>query len=231
MFPNRVVLGIGIGESLNEVPVTGMRWPEPKERLARLREAVPLIRRLWSEDRVTFEGEYYATESATIYDRPARMLPIYIAGAGSMIAKFAGRRAEGFICTSGKRAELYSETLLPNLDVGLAAAGRDGAAIDRMIEMPVASKPAIAFSTACRRDLNEAMAPRRASHRIAREMGHQHRSIRVEGLCELLVDEAMRQLRYEDIAADFLGSHRIVPPSGLSDLSRASPPGSAYLRA
>lgn len=137
MFPNRVVLGIGTGESLNEVPATGVRWPEPKERLARLREAASLIRRLWSEDRVTFEGEFYATESATIYDRPARMLPIYIAGAGPMIAKYAGCHADGFICTSGKRAELYSETLLPNLDAGLTAAGRDGAAIDRMIEMKV----------------------------------------------------------------------------------------------
>jgi len=37
MFPERVVLGIGTGESLNEVPAIGMHWPEPKERFARLR--------------------------------------------------------------------------------------------------------------------------------------------------------------------------------------------------
>src|SRR5689334_22731442 len=40
MFPGRVVLGIGTGESLNEVPATGQAWPEFKERFARLREAV-----------------------------------------------------------------------------------------------------------------------------------------------------------------------------------------------
>ena len=66
MFPGRIILGVGTGESLNEVPATGMKWPEPKERFARLREAVKLIRRLWSEERVTFEGEYYRTEKATM---------------------------------------------------------------------------------------------------------------------------------------------------------------------
>jgi coenzyme F420-dependent glucose-6-phosphate dehydrogenase len=137
MFPGRIVLGIGTGESLNEVPATGMTWPEARERFARLREAVELIRRLWSEERVSFEGEFYKTEKATIYDRPDRKTPIYIAGAGPMIAKFAGRIAEGFICTSGKAPELYRETLLPNVASGLQAAGRAPDAIDRMIEMKV----------------------------------------------------------------------------------------------
>lgn len=137
MFPGRIILGIGTGESLNEVPATGMEWPERRERFARLREAVDLIRRLWSEERVTFEGEYYRTEKATIYDRPEEMVPIYIAGAGPMISKYAGRVAEGFICTSGKAAELYRETLLPNVATGLEAAGRAHDGIDRMIEMKV----------------------------------------------------------------------------------------------
>ena len=137
MFPGRIALGVGTGESLNEVPATGMTWPEPKERFARLREAVGLIRKLWSEDRVTAKGEYYATEAATIYDRPDPMPPIYIAGAGPMIAKYAGRVADGFICTSGKAPALYTETLLPNVAAGLEAAGRAPDAIDRMIEMKV----------------------------------------------------------------------------------------------
>lgn len=137
MFPGRVVLGIGTGESLNEVPATGMHWPEMKERFARLREAVTLIRKLWSEERVTFEGEFYKTENATIYDRPAGMVPIYIAGAGPMIAKYAGRVADGFICTSGKKWDLYTETLLPNVAEGLKVAGRPADGIDRMIEMKV----------------------------------------------------------------------------------------------
>ncbi|MBD0275030.1 MAG: LLM class flavin-dependent oxidoreductase, partial [Acetobacteraceae bacterium] len=106
MFPGRVILGVGTGEGLNEVPATGAPWPEFKERFARLREAVALIRRLWSEERVSFEGQYYRTEKATIYDRPERMVPIYVAAAGALVAKYAGRAGDGFICTSGKKPEL-----------------------------------------------------------------------------------------------------------------------------
>lgn len=137
LFPNRIILGVGTGEALNETPSTGMEWPEPKERLARLREAIDLIKRLWVEDRVTFDGTYYKVRNATIYDRPEEPVPIYIAGAGPVITKYAGRIADGFICTSGKPSELYQETLLPNLAAGLAAAGRAPNSIDRMIEMKV----------------------------------------------------------------------------------------------
>ena len=49
MFPNRVFLGIGRGEALNEV-TSGNRWPSSIERFARLREALHLIKKLWSED-------------------------------------------------------------------------------------------------------------------------------------------------------------------------------------
>jgi coenzyme F420-dependent glucose-6-phosphate dehydrogenase len=137
LFPGRVILGVGTGEALNETPSTGMEWPEPKERLARLREAIELIKRLWTEDRVTFDGTYYKVRNATIYDRPETPVPIYIAGAGPLITKYAGRRADGFICTSGKPFELYRETLLPNLAAGLAAAAREPSAVDLMIEMKV----------------------------------------------------------------------------------------------
>src|SRR6202030_4819145 len=146
MFPGRVVLGIGTGEGLNEVPSTGQPWPEFKERFARLRESVTLIRTLWTQERVSFEGEYYRTEKATIYDRPDKPVPIYVAAAGAMVAKYAGRTAEGFICTSGKAPELYRETLLPNVTAGLQAAGRSDD-IDRMIEMKVSFDTDLARAT------------------------------------------------------------------------------------
>jgi len=86
---------------------------------------------------VSFEGEYYKTENATIYDRPEQPVPIYIAAAGALVAKYAGRTGEGFICTSGKAPELYSETLLPNVEQGAVAGQKDSTKIDRMIEMKV----------------------------------------------------------------------------------------------
>jgi coenzyme F420-dependent glucose-6-phosphate dehydrogenase len=138
LFPDRVVLGAGTGESLNEVPSSGLQWPEQKERTARFREALRLIKTLWSADRVSFEGEFYRTELATIYDRPAKPIPIYIAGAGPFMAKLAGLEGDGFICTSGKKWELYTETLLPNLSAGLEASGRTTSPdYAKMIELKV----------------------------------------------------------------------------------------------
>ena len=149
MFGNRVVLGIGTGEALNEVPSSGMAWPETKERFARLRESVQLMRKLWTEERVTFEGQYYRTENATIYDRPDHPIPIYVAAAGPMVAKYAGRSGDGFICTSGKKRELYTETLLPNVTEGIAASGREKPHYDRMLEVKVS------FDTDRERALND----------------------------------------------------------------------------
>jgi coenzyme F420-dependent glucose-6-phosphate dehydrogenase len=137
MFPRRVILGIGTGESMNEVPSTGQPWPEFKERFARLRESVTLIRTLWREERVSFEGEYYKTEKATIYDRPADEVPIYVAAAGALVARYAGRTGDGFICTSGKKRELYTETLMPKVAEGLAAGGPKANPYDYMIEVKV----------------------------------------------------------------------------------------------
>ena len=137
LFPGRVALGIGTGESLNEVPSCGIVWPDQKERTARFKEAVELINKLWTEERVTHHGQFYKTENATIYDRPKTPPPIYIAGAGPFMAKFAGKNAQGFICTSGKKWDLYTETLLPNVDAGLAEAGKPKDSIDRLIEMKV----------------------------------------------------------------------------------------------
>ncbi|MCB1741685.1 MAG: glucose-6-phosphate dehydrogenase (coenzyme-F420) [Gammaproteobacteria bacterium] len=137
LSPGRLVFGVGTGESLNEVPALGIKWPGFKERFGRLRESVELMRKLWSEERVTFEGDYYKTENATIYDRPDQPIPIYVAAAGPTASKYAGRVADGFICTSGKARELYTDTLIPNVEEGLGKSNRTLADVDMMIEVKV----------------------------------------------------------------------------------------------
>ncbi len=136
LFPGRVVLGLGTGESMNEVPL-GLEWPDGKERFARFREAVTLIRALWSEQRVTFEGDYYRTDKATIYDVPDQRVPIYLAGSGPAATRYAGRVGDGYITTSGKAPELYTDTLLPAVAEGAAKAGRQIGDLDMMIEVKV----------------------------------------------------------------------------------------------
>jgi coenzyme F420-dependent glucose-6-phosphate dehydrogenase len=141
LYPDRVILGVGTGESLNEVPVIGIQWPDARERFRRLSEAVKLIRRLWTEDFVEFDGEYYHVHGATVYDRPEKPVPIYVAATGEVAAKFAGRQADGFICTSGKGMELYRDKLLPAVREGALAAGRDFDAIEKTIELKVSFDP------------------------------------------------------------------------------------------
>ncbi|UFS61198.1 glucose-6-phosphate dehydrogenase (coenzyme-F420) [Subtercola endophyticus] len=136
LYPDRVMLGIGTGEALNEI-ATGFvgEWPDFKQRFARLREAVDLMRALWTGERVDYEGEYFHTVGASIYDVPEGGVPIYIAAGGPVVARYAGRAGDGFICTSGKGMELYTEKLLPAVAEGLAQAERTDSDIDRMIEI------------------------------------------------------------------------------------------------
>jgi len=136
LYPGRIMLGVGSGEALNEI-ATGWtaEWPEFKERFARLRESVDLMRQLWTGERVTFEGEYYTTVDASIYDRPDTPIPVYIAAGGPVVARYAGRAGDGFICTSGKGMTLYTDDLIPAVKEGAAKVGRDYEAIDRMIEI------------------------------------------------------------------------------------------------
>ena len=136
MFPGRVVLGVGTGKSLNEVPSSGIKWPGPKERRDRLRESIALINKLWTEDRVSFSGQFYRTESATIYDKPKEKVPIWVAASGPLAAAMAGQVAEGFICTSGKNPQLYTE-LVGKVGEGLVRAHRENASLEKMIEVKV----------------------------------------------------------------------------------------------
>jgi coenzyme F420-dependent glucose-6-phosphate dehydrogenase len=134
MFDNRVMLGIGTGEALNEIAVSGRTWPEFKERFARLRESIDIMRALWAGEKVSYEGDHYRTVSAHMYDRPDQSVPIYIAAGGPQMAKFVGRVGDGLICTSGK-GMAYTEKLMLATTEGAEVAGRDLASVDRMIEI------------------------------------------------------------------------------------------------
>jgi coenzyme F420-dependent glucose-6-phosphate dehydrogenase len=180
--PGRVVLGIGSGEAMNETPITGSAWPKFRERSDRLAEAVELIRRLWTEERVTFEGGYYRTEKATVYDRPEAPVPIYIAAGGPKAAALVGRLGDGFICTSGKGEDLY-RTLLAGLAEGAEEAGRDAASIDRMIEVKVSYDHDAGYARdACR--------PWAALALSAEEKGGTEDPIEMERLAEAAADRA-----------------------------------------
>ncbi len=134
MFPNRVFLGIGRGESLNEV-TSGNQWPSNFEKFERLKEAVHLIKKLWTEDWVNFKGKYYWVKDSNLYTKPKTPIPLYIAGLGKQSAMLAGEYADGFV-TNELNVDLISGNLFPALKQGAKRAGKDYDSLEKILFIP-----------------------------------------------------------------------------------------------
>jgi coenzyme F420-dependent glucose-6-phosphate dehydrogenase len=208
--PGRVVLGIGSGEAMNETPITGQAWPKFRERSDRLAEAVALIRRLWTEERVTFEGEYYRTDKATIYDRPEQPVPIYIAAGGPKAAALVGRIGDGFICTSGKGEELY-HSLLGAMEAGAGEAGRDPGSLTRMIEIKVSYDHDVEFA-------RKACEPWAALALTAEEKGGTEDPIEMERLADGALERAHTRFIVSDDADEVVEKIAFYVDLGFTEL-------------
>jgi G6PDH family F420-dependent oxidoreductase len=139
MFPNRVFLGIGRGESLNEV-TSGNQWPSNFEKFERLKEAVHLIKKLWTEDWVNFKGKYYWVKDSNLYTKPKTPIPLYIAGLGKQSAMLAGEYADGFV-TNELNVDLISGNLFPALKQGAKRAGKDYDSLEKILFIPASYDP------------------------------------------------------------------------------------------
>ena len=92
----RLILGIGIGGAPKEHAAYGIDFPEPKERVARLEEAIAVIRALWAGGPVTRESPYYPLHDATAFPVPIPAPPIVIGGETPAGARLAGRTGDGW---------------------------------------------------------------------------------------------------------------------------------------
>lgn len=101
MMPGRFFLGVGTGENLNE-HVLGDAWPEVPVRRAMLKEAIEVMRRLWSGGLQSYHGQHYHVEQARIYSLPDQPPPILVAASGPAAAEMAGRSADGLIAVSAE---------------------------------------------------------------------------------------------------------------------------------
>ena len=123
VYPGRVFFGAGVGEALNESPV-GMRWPEPRERIERLDEALEVMRMLWSKEFVSFRGKYYSLSKANLYTKPRGPVPIYVAAGGPRMAELAGRRGDGMVVLPAG-LQKHGGILFDRFRKGAKTAGRD----------------------------------------------------------------------------------------------------------
>jgi coenzyme F420-dependent glucose-6-phosphate dehydrogenase len=134
MFPNRVFLGIGRGEALNEV-TSGQHWPSNAERFARLKESIQLIKKLWTEDWVDFKGIYYRVKDSKLYTKPPKPIPLYISGLGERTARLAGEEGDGFV-TNELNIEVIRNKLLPAVEKGARESEKDYDSLDKILFIP-----------------------------------------------------------------------------------------------
>jgi probable F420-dependent oxidoreductase len=91
---NRFRLGVGVGWNHVEYSALGMDF---STRGARLEEQVQLLRRLWTEPVVDFEGQFDTIPRAASIPRPSKLIPIWMGGWVDAAMQRAARLADGFI--------------------------------------------------------------------------------------------------------------------------------------
>ena len=133
--PQRVYLGVGTGEALNEYAATG-EWPEYEERREMLAEAIELIRALWTGEEVSFDGMYYTTRKAKLHTPPVSPIPIFVSALVPHSAEFAGHYGDGLFTVGGKKPELYRQ-ILKSFEDSATNAGKDPSQMPRLIELNV----------------------------------------------------------------------------------------------
>lgn len=137
IYGPRVLLGLGTGEAMNEVPL-GFPWPSLPERRRMLIEAVKTIRLLWRGGFVDFEGRYYRLRSACLYLRAD--MPILISALGPKMAREAGRHGDGII-TATRTPQYAKAVLLPAFAQGCREAGKEPGDVLKVVELDVGYDP------------------------------------------------------------------------------------------
>lgn len=83
----RLEMGIGAGWYEREYLAHGYEFPKPSVRIGQLAEGVEIMRRMWTEEKASFEGEYYSIDGAICTPKPVQKphIPFWIAGGGEKL--------------------------------------------------------------------------------------------------------------------------------------------------
>lgn len=136
LHPGRHWVSLGGGEALHE-HVTGGYWPEPPERIARLFEAVELVRRLFAGSvagrDVRYAGEHFRLESSRLWTMPPQPPAVLVATSGPVTARRAGRSADGLLAVAVQPQQ--AALVLERFREGAREAGRDPAAMPAWLHL------------------------------------------------------------------------------------------------
>jgi len=91
----RAILGIGAGESMNLDPF-GVEWDRP---VTRMREAIEVIKRLWTEDVANYDGEYYKLRNAILQPKPIQKPhpPIWVGANSPRTMRITAEVGDGWL--------------------------------------------------------------------------------------------------------------------------------------
>lgn len=139
----RLVLGLGGGYADNEFRAFGLGEPTSGQKVAGLREAIEIIRGLWTQPGFTFEGERYRTETAELEPKPAHRIPIWLGTYGPRALDVTGRLADGWIPSLGFAPPEQIPAMRARIDAAARAAGREPADITGVynVEVDVGGAP------------------------------------------------------------------------------------------
>jgi alkanesulfonate monooxygenase SsuD/methylene tetrahydromethanopterin reductase-like flavin-dependent oxidoreductase (luciferase family) len=121
----RLILGLGGGYSDAEFRAFGLSTPTPREKVDGLREAITIIRGLWTQPGFSFPGRLYSTRDADLEPKPAHRIPIWLGTFGDRALRVTGQHADGWIPSLGY---VPDDVLLAMHDKVMAA--REGAGED-----------------------------------------------------------------------------------------------------
>lgn len=132
MYPGRHWLGLGSGEALNE-HIVGAYWPEAPERINRMFEAIEIIKKLFTGKEVKHSGQFFKLETTRLWTLPPIPPPIYVATAGPVTAKRAGKTVDGII-TVGAPVEKIAG-IFAKFDEGAREAGKDPSTMPKVLQL------------------------------------------------------------------------------------------------
>jgi len=127
--PGRVIAGLGAGWFPPEFEQTGCAFPGTRERLRALEEMVEILKRMWTDEKATFEGQYFRVQDAVCEPKPAVVPEILIGGGGEKVLMgIAARHADVWNNMAVFQADLPRK--IEALAKRCEEAGRDPASIE-----------------------------------------------------------------------------------------------------
>lgn len=95
----RFIFGVGAGWNHAEFEGYGSEFLPPKERVSKTIEGIRLMKRMWTEDEVTFHGKYYHIKGAVLLPKSIKKPhpPILIGSNSPRMRRFAAREGDGWI--------------------------------------------------------------------------------------------------------------------------------------